>query len=151
MPLLCQPNANGLLRAITNIGLINKSLKIYSFKLSFGWNVQYCSVCINRLPANDLLFFYDSYIRKLPHRLLASHIRRRNNSDLWCHAACHGYVTIRNPLYHLENRYSQFTWNEFTSLKCFSPQFTHLILAGFILPNPIILSIKHFFKKKKKG
>ena len=49
---------------------------------------------INRQPANDLLFFYDSYIRKLSHRLLASQIRHGNNGDLWCHAARRGYVTI---------------------------------------------------------
>ena len=36
-------------------------------------------------------------------------------------------------LKHLKNHYSQVTWNELTSLKCFSPQFIHRILAGFIL------------------
>ena len=40
-------------------------------------------------------------------------------------------------LKHLKNCYSQFTWNKLTSLKCFSPQFIHLILAGFILTNLI--------------
>ena len=73
-------------------------------------------------------------------------------------------------LKHLKNRFSQFTWNELTSLKCFSLQFIHLISAGFILTNPIfsrdyflngfiltsqfflgiIFSIKRFFQKKKR-
>ena len=67
------------------------------------------------LPANDNLFFYDSYIRKIPHRLLASQIRHGNNGDFGCHLACHGYVTIRvlnGPsvtLNHLKNRFTQFT------------------------------------------
>ena len=58
-------------------------------------------------------------------------------------------------LKHLKNRYSQFTWNELTSLKCFFPQFIDLILAGFILTNPI--SSRDYFlnetllQRKKKG
>lgn len=132
------------LRAITNEkGLINNFFKIYFFFFIFAETFDIIVFVINRLLTNDLLFFYESYQLKPPHRLLASQIRHGNNGDLWCHAACHGYVTIRllnGPSVtsnHLENRYSQFTWNELTSLKCFSPQFIHLTLAGFILTNPM--------------
>ena len=58
-------------------------------------------------------------------------------------------------LKHLKNRCSQFIWNELTSLKCFFPQFIDLILAGFILTNPI--SSRDYFlnetllQKKQKG
>ena len=118
-------------------------LKSVFFYFIFAETFDIIVFAINQLLTNDLLFFYESYQRKPPHRLLASQIRQGNNGDLWCHAACHGYVTIRllnGPsvtLNHLENRYSRFTWNELTSLKCFSPQFIQLTLAGFILTNPM--------------
>ena len=56
---------------------------------------------------------------------------------------------------HLKYRYSKFKWNKLTSLKCFSPQFIHLILAGFIATN-LIFSRDYFLNKlnvswKKKG
>ena len=121
-----------LLRAITNEkGLIRKSFKIYSFSFSFRWNVQYYSVCNKSIAstANDLLFLNGSYIhvsKESSHTgSQPSQIRHGNNGDLWCHAACHGYVTMRLlnipsvTLNHLKNRYSQFTSNELTSLKCF--------------------------------
>ena len=47
---------------------------------------------------------------------------------------------------HLKYRYSQFKWNKLTSLKCFSPQFIHLILAWFIATNPIF-SRDYFLNK----
>ena len=55
---------------------------------------------------------------------------------------------------HLKYRYSQFKWNKLTSLKCFSPQFIHLILAGFIATNLIfsrdyVLNKLNVFSKKK--
>ena len=37
---------------------------------------------INRLPPNGLLFLYDSYIRKLPRRLLASQVKHGNEKPL---------------------------------------------------------------------
>ena len=40
-------------------------------------------------------------------------------------------------LNHLKKRYSAHLKGILTSLKCFSSQFIHLILAGFILTNPI--------------
>jgi len=57
-------------------------------------------------------------------------------------------------LNHLKNYRSQFTWNELTSLKCSSPKFFRLILAGFILTNPIFsmncfLNERVFQKKKE--
>ena len=56
---------------------------------------------------------------------------------------------------HLKYRYSQFKWNKLTSLKCFSPQFIHLILAEFIATN-LIFSRDYVLNKlnvssKKKG
>lgn len=113
-------------------GLINKSFEICSFELSFHWNVQYHSV-FNKSIASKLPFvLFDSYIEKLPHQLLAVQIRHGNNGDLWCHAACHGYVAIcllnglSATFNQLKNRYSQYRWNKWTSFKCFSPQFIHL-------------------------
>ena len=47
---------------------------------------------------------------------------------------------------HLKYRYSQFKWNKLTSLKCISPQFIHLILAGFIATN-LIFSRDHVLNK----
>ena len=39
-------------------------------------------------------------------------------------------------LNHLKIRYLQLTRKELTSLKCFSYQFIHSVLAGFLLANP---------------
>ena len=105
------------------------STNIYSFKYSFHWNVQYYCVCNKLIATMQTTFcsqFYNSYIRKLPHRLLASQINK--------------------------NRYSQSTCNELTSLKCFSPQFIRLILAGFILTSAIFF-MNYFpnYRFLKKG
>ena len=55
------------------------STNIYSFKYSFHWNVQYYCVCNKLIATMQTTFcsqFYNSYIRKLPHRLLASQIKQ---------------------------------------------------------------------------
>ena len=48
----------------------------------------------------------------------------------------------------------QFTWNELTSLKCFSPKFFRLIWAGLILNNPTffyeLFSQLTFLQKKSE-
>ena len=57
-------------------------------------------------------------------------------------------------LKHLKNYYSRFTWNELTSSKSFSPQYIHLILAGFVLTNPIFSRdyfLNSTFLPKKKA
>ena len=76
-----------LLRAITNEkSLIHRSFKIYSFTFPFRSNVQYYSVCDKSIAstANDLLFFYGSYISKESSHTGSqpSLIRHGNNGDL---------------------------------------------------------------------
>ena len=109
---------------------------------------------INRQPANDLLFFYDSHIRKLSHRLLASQTRHGNNGDLWCHAARRGYVTILSLMAPLLTVHIK----RINLIKMFFPSIHPPYISWFYLNQSnffpgIIFSIKRFFQKiqKKKG
>ena len=46
-------------------------------------------------------------------------------------------------LKHLKNRYSWFTWNELTSLKCFSPQFILVFTSDDVRVRVLIRRVQH--------
>ena len=81
MPLLHQPNSNGFLKSHHKRERLDQQTSIL-LNILFTETFNIIVFAINRLPPNGLLFLYDSYIRKLPHRLLASQVKHGNEKPL---------------------------------------------------------------------